>query len=362
MRRCGKTRVELWVATAMLLSLAAPCRAQGVMPWELEFHGGGGFVNDPALNGTSNLPAPGSPFTTTIGTTSRTTPSWYFGDGAALLNQVNAAVGAGASITPLDPVLRSSLISLPSSTSAGVRLSRAISHRFGAEVTFDYNFARWQLTPPALAAVEASRASFLSAFNALIATGPHAKPAVTSSSGNVDQLGRQTFTTGALIINLKTTGNLVPYVTAGAGVNLNAGSTPSVSLAGTYQFQILGFYPVNEHDTVTVKSSVENRWVAVTGGGLKYFFSRRWGVRLDARTYLGRRTVATSVSASPVTLTSSQPQGATATFTTPSVQFSNNIGVGRSSLALPVSDFRTFSGDGTQSVVNVTGGVIFRFR
>ena len=102
--------------------------------------------------------------------------------------------------------------------------------------------------------------------------------------------------------------------------------------------------------------------VAVTGGGLKYFFSRRWGVRLDARTYLGRRTVATSVSASPVTLTSSQPQGATATFTTPSVQFSNNIGVGRSSLALPVSDFRTFSGDGTQSVVNVTGGVIFRFR
>ncbi len=355
--------VELWFAAAMLLSLAMPCRAQGTMSWEFEFHGGGGFVNDPALNGTSNLPAPGSPFTTTIGTTSRTTPSWFFGDGAALLNQVNAAVGAGASITPLDPVLRSSLITVPSSTSGGVRLSRAISRRFGAEVTFDYNLARWQLNTPALAGIEASRGSFLSAFNALIATGPFQRPAVTSSSGNANQLGRQTFTTGALIINLKTTGNLVPYATAGAGVKLNAGNTPSVSLAGTYQFQILGFYPVNEHDTVTAKSSVENNWVAVAGGGLKYFFSRRLGVRFDVRTYIGRRTVATSVSASPVTLISSQLQGATATATTPSVQFSNNIAVGPSSLAPPVvSDFRTFSGNGTQSMVNVTGGVIVRFR
>jgi hypothetical protein len=349
-------------AAAMLLSFAVPCRAQVTMSWELELHGGGGFVNDPALDGTANLPAQGSPFTTTVGTTSRTTPSWYFGDGAALLNQVIARVGAGASIIPLDSVLRTSMISVPSGGSTGFRLSRAISRRFSAEVTFDYNFARWQLNAPVLAAVEASRASFVSAFNGLIATGPHEKAAVTSSSGNVDRRGHQTFTTGALILNFKTTGKLVPYATVGAGVNVNAADTPSVSLAGTYQFQSLGFYPVSEHDTVSAQSFVENKWVAVAGGGLKYFLSRRWGVRVDVRTYVGRRTVATSVSASPTTLTSSPTPGATATVTMPAVQFSNNLTVGPSSLAMPaVSNFRTFNGAGTQNAVNVTGGVIVRF-
>jgi len=337
------------------------------MPWEFEFHGGGGFVNDPALDGTSNLPPAGAPFATIVGTTSRKTPSWYFGDGTTLLNKVNAAVGVGASITPLDPVLRSSMINLPSSTSVGLRLSRAISRsrRFAAEVTFDYNFARWQLNAPALAGVEASRASFLSAFNALIATsaGSLQNPSVTSGSGHVDQQGRQTFTTGALNINLKTTGKLIPYATAGAGMKVNVGDTPSVSLAGIYQFQILGFYPVNEHDLVTAKSSVDNKFVGVVGGGVKYFFSRRWGIRVDVRTYISRRVVATSLNATPTTLTASQPQGATATFTTPSVQFSNNIAIGPSSLGLPgVTNFRTFSGDGTESVVNVSGGVIVRFR
>jgi hypothetical protein len=347
----------------MLLSLAVPSRAQTSLPWEFEFHGGGGFVNDPALDGTSSLPTPGASFTTTIGTTSRKTPSWYFGDGATLLNQVNAAVGLGASIIPLDSVLRSSMLNLPSSTSVGFRLSRAISRRFSVEFTYDYNSARWQLNAAALAGVEATRASYLSAFNALLATGPLQKAVVTSGSGNLDQRGRQTFTTGALNINLKTTGKLIPYATVGAGAILNIGETPSVSLAGIYQFQILGFYPVAEHDTVMAKSVVDNKFVGVGGGGLKYFFSRRWGIRLDVRAYVSRRVVATSLDATPTTLTSSQPQGAIATFTTPSVQFSNNSAVGPSSLGPPaVADFRAFTGSGTQSVVNVAGGVIVRFK
>jgi hypothetical protein len=356
-----------WFAAAVLLSLAAPCSAQILpwesAPWEFEVHGGGGFANNPATEGTANLPAPGAPFTTTIGTTSRKTSSWYFGDGAVLLNQVNAALGAGASITPLDTVLQSPLIRRPSSASAGLRLSRAISRRFAAEVTFDYSFAKWQLTTPALAGLEASRASFVSAFNAMIATAPFQAPTVTSSSSVSDRSGHQILTTGALNINFKTTGNVIPYATVGAGVNVNVGDTPSASLVGNYQFQILGFYPIKERDTVTVTSSVANKFVGVVGGGVKYFVSRRWGLRLDVRAYLSRRALTTSVSSSPGPSNGTQPQGTTATFTTPSVQFSNTVALGPSTLSgVGAFGFPTFSGSSMQSVVNVTAGVILRFR
>jgi len=357
----------LTFCAGLLLFTPLPCRAQDIPPWEarrweFEVHAGGGLANDPSLGGTSSLPAAGAPFTTTVGTPSRQVPSWYFGDGAALLNQVNAALGAGASIVPLDPVLGSSIISWPSGKTAGFRLGRTISRRLGAEFTLDYDFAKWQLSAPALAGTEATRASFATALNALIATGPFNAPTVTSVTTVTDHQGQQVFATGAININLRSTGNLLPYATAGAGVNVNVGSTPTFSLTGNYRFQVLGLYPIAERDTTTVQSSVESKVVGVVGGGLKYYFSRRLGARFDVRAYVSRRAAGTVITARPSTATNTQPQIATATFTTPSVQFSNNSAVGQSSLGGASNGFSTFDGSGTQSVVHVTGGLILRFR
>ena len=80
--------------------------ALGTSKWEIEFHGGGGLVNNPT-RGTARLPAPGVEFTTAFGFSSRRISSWYFGDGALLLNQIYSNPGFAITqrITPLDPML-----------------------------------------------------------------------------------------------------------------------------------------------------------------------------------------------------------------------------------------------------------------
>ncbi len=364
---CGALPPWLGVTLmASVLSMATPGWAQETVgKWEIEFHGGGGLVNNPT-DGTGNLPTAGPPFTSVVGTTSRRTSSWYFGDGAVLLNQVNAALGVAQAITPLDPVLKRSLADRRRGASFGFRVSRAISRRFSAEFTFDYAPGRLTMSPAALAGIEASRASFTSAWNALIANGPFLRSTVTSVSTIHDRDGKQTFTTGALNINLKTTGKVIPYATAGAGLIAKIGGTPSASLTGNYQFQTLGpfLFPVNETDTVTLRSSIDDSVAGVLGGGLKYFVSPRWGIRFDVRAFLNKASTATVVDTRPSVsvVTTQLPSGVTASFTTPSLQFSNNAAFGSSSLTgSPLTGFRSFSGSGLQSHMNVTAGVFLRF-
>ena len=56
--------------------------------WEVEVHGGGIRSTTPT-DGTGALPAPGPTIPSTFvgGGATRAVSSWYFGDGAALLNQ-----------------------------------------------------------------------------------------------------------------------------------------------------------------------------------------------------------------------------------------------------------------------------------
>src|SRR4029079_2447804 len=176
-----------------VLFLAAPVHAQrSTGKWEIEFHAGDGPVNNPT-DGTASLPAAGSPFTTVVGTPSRRTSSWYFGDGTVLLNQVNAALGVTPRITPLDQVFARSLADRKLGTTYGVRVSRAISRRFGAELTVDYALGRLTMSAPALTGIEASRASFVPAWTALIASGPFAGSTVTSVSTIRDGERARTF-------------------------------------------------------------------------------------------------------------------------------------------------------------------------
>jgi hypothetical protein len=350
----------LGTVTVSVVFMAVPADAQRPRNWEFEFHAGGSFVSD-APAGTASLPAAGSTFTTVVGTPSRRISSWYFGDGALLFNQANASLGLGSRITPLDPLFESSLSDPQSGASFGFRLGRAITRRFGAEFTLDYGRVPLVLRPSALTSVEGARASYVAAFTALMGSGPFVNPAVTSVSTIAENEGSQITTTGALIVNLKTSGRAIPYVTAGAGVRANAGGTPSMALEGHYRFQPLGLFPVDELDSVTVRTSIDEGVVGVVGGGLKFAFSRRWGARFDVRALFNKMSVETFVDTRSRPA-SGTPAGAAASFSTPSLQFSNNGTLGPSSLAgPPLNGFRTFEGSDWHNQTNLSGGVFLKF-
>jgi hypothetical protein len=355
--------LHVWVGLVLFSSVAA---AQGTGgKWEVEVHGGVTQAQSPT-GGDASLPDPAAPFRTLdrVGT-SRRVPSWYFGDGAVLLNQVNTAFAISPRITPLDPVLQSS-VDRQGGGLFGVRVSRQLNARFSAEFSFDYSRSQLEMTDATLSAIEASRASFISAWNGVMGTAPilFQSPVVTSTGTIVNHQGRQALSVGALAINLTRPGKFVPFAIVGAGVVSHLGETPSVTVAGNYQFLFGGVVLVNESDTVTVRYASPGRaLVGVFGGGFKYAMSSRSGFRVDARVHLNNREIDTLVDATPSVLTSTP--GGTASRTTPSLQFTSNPPLdpgSPSTLSGPaIVGFKSFAGSGVQSQIGVTAGWFWRF-
>jgi hypothetical protein len=346
--------------------------------WEIEVHGGGAHDGTPT-DGTSSLPPAGEAFTTSSNRQSRRTSSWYFGDGASLINEINASFPVGIApgrITPLDPVLSHSGATRMSGGNFGFRVAYRITSRLTPEFTLDAAQGTLKLTDALLAGVEVTRASFIEAWNnqtGLIRTGG----GVVFTNSNVlstaiinDEQGRQLFTTGALNINLIPDGRLIPYATIGAGVVSNMGDAPNVTLVGNYRFTSTvnnlgtGSFPVNETDTVTIRLAPINKRALVTvfGGGVKVMGSSRWGVRGDVRAYISKNTFDVLIDADPQVVTST-PAGTVSSALTPSIQFSNNPSTGRPSnlSGSAISGFKAFSSSGTPVQVNVSGGLFFRF-
>jgi hypothetical protein len=320
----------------------------------------------------------GTLFDTIYGLPTRRASTWYFGDGALLMNQIlGSFVGSPATgrITPLDPVLQSAAGTRGNGFSVGFRVARDITPRFGAEFTLDAAQGTVGFTDAALAGIEASRASFVSAWNAnngLIATGGgvvFTNASVTSTADIDEGAGRQLFMTGALTINLATRGRLIPYAAVGAGVVSNTGDLPSLTLTGNYRFASLnviapGTFPVDETDTVTMRlvAASDNPFVTVFGGGVKFLGGRRWGLRGDVRAYVSQNTVDVVVDAAPQ-VASSLPLGIIASTLIPSIQFSNfGVSLLPSNLSGPAIDgFTTFSSSGTTVHFNVSAGYFVRF-
>jgi hypothetical protein len=355
--------VLVFVGVTLSSGVAAAQPATG--KWEVEVHGGLTQANSPT-GGDARLPDPGTPFLTLGGfSSSRHESSWYFGDGAVLLNQVNTAFGIAPRITALDPVLQSS-VDRTGGGLFGARVSRQLNARFSAEFSFDYSRSQLEMTAATLSAIEASRASFIAAWNGVMGTVPplFQSPVVTSVSTILNREGRQAFMVGALTINLTKPGRFTPFATVGAGVVSHLGETPSVTLAGNYQFRFGGVIPVNESDTVTVRySSPATALVGDFGGGFKYAVSRRSGVRVDGRVHVNRREIDTLVDATPSVLTSTP--GGFFSATMPSLQFASNpppIPGRPSSLSGPaLVGFKSFAGSGIESQIGITAGWFWRF-
>ena len=312
----------------------------------------------------------GEPFTTLVGgRPSRYASTWYFGDGALLLNQIAAGfgsfVGFEQRLTPLDPVLTAASLERKSGPVVGVRLSRRLTSIIGAEFGVDSRSGSVTLTNSAISGLEATRASFTPVWNALIAsgTGLFQSPSVSSISTLTRQTDRrQTLVTGAANFELPVTGRLVPgNATVGGGVLIRSGDLPKASLTGNYQFRFLGNAPFDASDVVEVHfAEKDTSPVGLFGGGVKFALSARQGLRADVRAHVGSNSLDTLVDAHPVAVTGT-PAFFISSATTPALVFSNTPAT-RANLTGPaIENLKTFAGSGREIQVNLTVGYFLRF-
>lgn len=363
-RQRRQTAILVVAALAGLLA-AAPAWAQGQgepRRWEIEGYGGFALPAGSDIGeGTLTLPPPGAPIATSSPVfPSRAVPSWFLGDGATLLNLVNQQFGVGAAIAPLDGALGPAALDFGNGLAAGVRVRRTLSARFSAEVSLDLLPASVDLSDELLAAAEAARASFVPAFEGLLATGPFTgvgATATSSSGGSALELAL----TGALVWRLAPAGGFEPYLTFGGGVVSGAGEGPSVTLEGNYRFRVLDEVPIDETDRLTIRQNSRSALTGVLGAGLRREVTARWGLRIDGRVLIGPHTTTLLLDAEPQVVQGS-PADFVESFTTPAVQFSNNPATGRvSTLSGALEGFEVFSADGLHTRVLITGGVFFRF-
>jgi hypothetical protein len=249
-------------------------------------------------------------------------------------------------------------------------VTRRLTRRFAAELSVDYALGEWSLTNESRSALEAARASFMTAFNGLFTAPPIASRTVNATATLSDRRGRQVVTTGALLVNVTTwSDRMSPYLAIGAAAISQLDTLPRALLEGTYQFvlSVPGFAgpapTLNQVDSLAVRSSVDDRLAWVFGGGLKYTLSNRWAVRLDVRDSVRRNSVSTFIDAAPAT-TSPTTFGVLfflSTLGNPPVVFSGNSTFSASTLSGSLKDFRTFRGTGLNQQIGVTAGVCWRF-
>lgn len=333
--------------------------------WEVEFHGAG-FASFNPTGGTSFLPPIAGGFTGPSGGSSLIVPSWYFGVGADLYNQVVAANPASLSdrIQPLDFVLNHPVARRDAGPGFGARISRDLTPRFTVEVGLDYNAAHLGLYG-ATSKINATAESFQSSFTQLFSPpscGTCSALSVTSTATFHDHQGQQLMATGALQINLWTQGRAIPYLLLGGGGIFSMGDTPSVNLVGDYQFTIAGA-PHHETDSVRLHYRVpDHAATGFFGGGVKYYITSHYGIRVEVRDHVSAYHVDNFVDASP-TVAVLTPANAIGSVGSPSLVFSNNPSTGfPSSLSAPaLTNFRTLAGSGTLHQVEFTFGFFFRF-
>jgi hypothetical protein len=297
---------------------------------------------------------------------SRAVPSWFFGDGARLVNQVaeqfqNAGGGLGfARMTPLDEVLGSNIADVDQGTGFGIRFGRRLVSRLGVELSVDWNNSSVAFTNSARDAIEQTRESFADTFTDLLDVAPVTNVAVSASAVYRDGSAQQTTIAGAFTVGLGTIGIVSPYALFGGGIVRNSGTLPDITLRGNYQFRHLGIASMNETDVVTIRlRRREQMPLAVLGTGVVVNFGEHNGLRLDVRVHATEGDLTTIVSAAP-SASSGTPTGVLPSNTTPGIQFSTVNGI-RSSLGGAMLETETFSPGDYSARVLVSAGYVIRF-
>jgi hypothetical protein len=313
-------------------------------------------------DGTATLPPAGPPLITSGPTNpSRRVPTWFLGDGALLLNGVNAEFGVASRIAPLDAAIATLGLSGTNAPAFGVRVRRVVSDRLTLELSADMMPGSRELSPELLDAVEAARASFVSAFSGLLASGPFINPSVNAAAAVTNGSSRDLATTLAAQWMFKA-GSLQPYVSLGGGLVHNAGDLPVITLTGNYRFNIQGTVPINETDVLRLRYDQGTALVGLVGAGVRRALSDRLGFSLDARLLLGQQTLTLRLDSTP-TVAPGTPEGFVESFSTPAIQFSNSKNTGRESSLSgePLNGFKAFSTNGLQTRYIVSAGLFLKF-
>ena len=349
-------RLLLLVAWAGLLASAAGAQERR---WEVEFVGGivaGGSTGD----GTRTLPPVGAPLVTTTPIfPSREVPSWFFGDGAALLNGVAGELGSAARIAPLDPLFGP--LGIARTGIAGVRMRRRLSPRMSAEIGVDWLGRGGSVPSDFATTVDTARSSYTAAMGGLLATGPFSAVLVEAAASRDEGSRREFAATGALNADFRGFGGVTPYATFGGGILAGTGTLPSADLTGRSRFLVLGDVPIDESERTALRFERPPAFVVVLGGGLRRDLSERWGLRVDGRALLGPDATRIVVDTETASVRGT-PAGFVESFTNPAIQFSNDPATGRRSTlsAPPLQAFRVFSG-GIRARTTITVGISRRF-
>jgi hypothetical protein len=351
------------VSRARLMStlfLAAVCAgttaaAQGPR-WEVEVYAGAVAART-ASEGSQTLPPAGASIVTSNPLfPSREVPSWFFGDGAVLVSDVNEEFGGAAGIATLDPLFAS--VKGARSGVFGARLRRSLSPVTSLEFSVDV-LGSATLAPDLEAGIDAARQSFRETFTEVLVSGPFTSLVVDAASGVTGTTRRREFAiTAGFNTDIGTMGPLKPYLTFGGGILAGTGPVPSAELSGHYRFSILGQVPINETDRVRIDFERPLTFTAVAGGGLRHDLSEKWAFRIDVRAFIGPDSTEVRVTADPIVQRGS-PAGVVESFTNPAIQFSNDPATGRrSSLSAPMLDnVSVFSGGiRTRTIVTFTIG------
>jgi len=385
----GRLRIVI-LAAAAVFTAAAPAAAQNraISPqtqesasaasrprregkWLLEVHGGrfGELIPNSLSGGGSGvdgLPG-GTPFTTLNGQPSRAVPAWSFGDGTVLFDEMRRSFAANQGltlpgITPLDAVMRSRGTTRAPGTAFGVRVSRDLTSWLAAEIGVDHGPMRAALAEDTLAGVEATRASYTSAFQALLATMPQTGGRVSMVAQNSpDASNTQTVVTGSAVLALVRTSRLRINAIVGGGIMKNDGASFEATLRGGYQFNVFSVFPVNESETVTLRFSEKPQVpVGVLGLGFTARLVGQSGIRVDARLLASEVTALTTIDAVPARVTSGQPV-TLPSITSPSIQFSSAPGTRTSLSGNPLSGVTTYAGSGYDLRPHITVGYYVRF-
>jgi hypothetical protein len=315
---------------------ATGARAQGAPAsrWEIEFHGtfatGGG-----APPATTTSPVVGQAFTLGDGTTtSRAVPSWYFGEGAAFLNQVLLLRGLTPRIAALDDVTWPSVGRRPG-PQFGARVARHVARGAWLELSVDYGLDPMGFPDEARARIETARASFVTAFEALNNSTPTLLPgAAVSSTATLTSGGRRVVTTGILQYRAAPTGASQAYLLVGAGYATTLGEPSSLSMVGNYQLTTPGQTKFDETDALTLRYNVGGSFVWVGGFGVMREVSRRSGYRIEARLMLSSTNLTGLLDTSPSVVIASPTGAAILNSTNPGLQFSTMTGL-RTNLSVP---------------------------
>lgn len=369
--RRASLRAAVVAAAVAVLVLPGIARAQqaatsGGSRWTIGVYGGA-LAGSQSSSGTPIAEFPvGGTFTTASGHLSRFHPSWRFGDGALLFNQVAARFSQidgrpFATIAPLDDVLRSSGSRSGGRAAFGLRLARDLSPTLNVGLIVERNSGGLTADDQGMAAITAANASFEQAFRDLLGSAPVSPLFVESAVVRADASKSHTRLLGTLEKIVAQGKRWSFSVEAGGGLQFHGGKASEVRLNGRYQFSLFSVIPIIERDEVfIVFDEPSTAAVGLIGVAAAWEVSPVSSLRLGVRAHLAGNGATTSVRTVP-DVSIGQPPGALPSLTTPGLQFSNQTSPPSSLSPSLASTLTTFTGSGLNRQILVTIGIVRRF-